>query len=160
MKDRYAVPVREVPQKEDFRLYDGFGPVGFGGYDHDSFSAALADDTGQDSIVQQQFAEEVDINTIVRRFGLTREMPSGVAGGVYGDFSGITDYESALSVIERAQEGFMVLPPDVRERFDNDPGKLIQAIHELPEGDVLELMTPSAPAAPVVPVSPVAPVVP
>lgn len=155
-----VVPMRdEVPTREDFRLFNGVGPVGAGGYDHAAFSDALRDDTGSDSIVQQGYREEVDVNTIVRRFGLTREMPSGVAGGVYGDFSGITDYESAVAVMERAHEGFMVLPPDVREKFDNDPGNLIRAIRELPEAEVLEQLQSAAPVVPVVPVGAVAPVI-
>jgi len=93
------------------RYPDGYVPVGY--------------DTGRVTIVQQQFIDEVDINTIVRRFGLTREMPSGVEGGVYGDFTGISDYESALAAVERAQEGFMTLDPEVREKFANDPGQYL-----------------------------------
>lgn len=80
---------------------------------------------GQVSLVQQHFRDEVDINTIVRRFGLTAELPAGVAGGVFGDFTDIQDYDDAMARIRRADEGFMKLPPDVRERFDNDPAKLI-----------------------------------
>lgn len=95
-------------------------------YDSGEVSAKLATDTGPETLVQQHFADEVDVNTIVRRFGLTRELPIGVAGGVYGDFSGISDYESALEQIERARAGFMALPAPVRERFNNNPGELIK----------------------------------
>lgn len=147
------------PMREDFRLAGTTGPVGFNGYDHAAFSDALGMDTGSESLVQQHYAEEVDINTIVRRFGMTREMPSGLPGGVYGDFSGITDYESAIAMIERAHEGFMTLPPDVRERFKNDPGELVRAMQELPEGEVLELLQAAPPAAPPAPTAPAAPII-
>lgn len=96
-------------------------------------SDAGAIDTGTETLVQQHLAVDADINTIVRRFGLTREMPAGVAGGVFGDFSGIYDYEDALAAVERAERGFMSLPADVRERFGNDPAQLIQLAHELPQ---------------------------
>lgn len=146
-------------EREDFRYLPGDGPVGFNGYDHRAFADTLRMDTGQDSLVQQHFRDEVDINTIVRRFGMTREMPSGIAGGVYGDFTGITDYESARATIERAREGFMILPPDVRERFGNDPSNLVRAVHELPEGEVMELLQAAAPAAPEAPIPPATPAV-
>lgn len=79
-------------------------------------------------LTQQHPKEEVDINTIVERFGLTGQMPFGVTGGFYGDFTGIEDYESALGLVEGAQERFRALPPHVREAFHNDPGELIQYV--------------------------------
>lgn len=106
-----------------------------GSRDRREMSLETGVDTGDRSLVQQHFQDEVDINTIVRRFGLTREMPSGQAGGVYGDFSGISDYESALDAIRRAESGFMKLAPEVRERFGNDPSLLVRAAGELSEED-------------------------
>lgn len=97
-------------------------------------------DTGTRTVVQQHFQDEVDVNTIVRRFGLTREMPAGVAGGVYGDFTDISDYDSALARIRRADEGFMTLPPEVRERFGNDPSLLVRAASELSEAEFVEAL--------------------
>jgi len=77
-------------------------------------------------ITQQHFADEVDIKTIVARFGLTGVLPQRVAEGVYGDFSGISDYESAVATIARTQERFMTLPAELREKFENDPGELVR----------------------------------
>jgi len=99
-------------------------------YDAKAVSDGTALHTGSETLVQQHLKDEVDINTIVRRFGLTRDMPAGAAGGVYGDFTGISDYDGALEAIRRAREGFMVLPPEVRERFGNDPGRLIRFAQE------------------------------
>lgn len=105
-------------------------------------------DTGTRTLVQQQFHDEVDINTIVRRFGLTREMPLGVGAGVYGDFSGISDYESAAARIRAADEGFLKLPPEVRERFGNDASLLVRAASELSEEDfVAKLKVEQVPPA-------------
>lgn len=91
--------------------------------------------TGSETKVQQHFAVEVDINTIMRRFGVTKEMPLGSASGVYGDFSGVTDYDSAVERVAGARRAFMALPAAVRERFENDPGVLIRRAEELPEDE-------------------------
>lgn len=80
---------------------------------------------GTESMTQQQFAEEVDINTIVRRFGLTGQLPENVRVPEYGDFTGISDYQSALNAVIAADEMFMAMPADVRAKFDNDPQKML-----------------------------------
>lgn len=133
-------------------------------YDARAVSKSVATSTGLETMVQKQFVEEVDINTIVRRFGITRQMPSGVEGGVYGDFTGITDFESAQAAVERAREGFMALSPDVRERFQNDPGLYLDYVDQLADDEIgPEVGGPARPAPPAVaepPVAPVAPIVP
>lgn len=120
-------------------------PPGLRGYDQDK----ILIDTGTVTIVQQHLRDEVDVNTIVRRFGITHEMPSGREGGVYGDFSGITDYEGVVAAVEKARSGFMSLPADVRERFGNDPGRLVEFAHQVPEQEFLAaFVTPPVVAAP------------
>lgn len=108
-------------------------PVSVGAYDSGAVSDAVGVDTGEFTLVQQHFQDEVDVNTIVRRFGLTREMPFGSTAGVYGDFTGISDYESAEARVRGARDRFMTLPPEVRERFGNDPALLVRAASELTE---------------------------
>jgi len=102
-------------------------------YDPDVVSreTALSIDEAE-SVVQQQFAEECDINTIVKRFGVTGELPNGVAMPVSGDFTGVSDFHSAMNMVRQAQEASMELPGDIRERFANDPAKVI-AFLENPE---------------------------
>lgn len=111
-------------------------------------------DTGRETFTQQQFAEEVDINTIVRRFGLSRVMPSGPSGGVYGDFTGIHDYESAVAAVERARDGFLALPPDVREQFGNDPGQYLEYVDTLGDDELGPEVGGPAPEVPVGEMSP------
>jgi len=77
------------------------------------------------TMTQQQFAQELDINSIMRRFQVTGMAPLGVPGGVYGDFTGIEDWESAVAKVEKATADFMKLPPELREQFGNSPGGLI-----------------------------------
>lgn len=109
--------------------------------DPDQLSDALASIDSGDSPVQQGFKNEVDVNTIVARFGVGRAQ-AREALGVYADFSGIYDYEDAVSRIEGAQSRFMTLPAEVRERFANDPGKLIAAANGLSEEEFAKLMDP------------------
>lgn len=122
------------------------------GYSWAEVSDLSGVDTGPETMVQQHFRDEVDVNTIVRRFGLSSDLPAAVNAGVYGDFTGIEDYASAVAAIDRAHEGFMRLPAQVREKFDNDPGRLISAAHSMSEADFLsafaEKVQDGQPAAP------------
>lgn len=127
-------------------------PPGLRGYDAKEVSVEESVHTGTETIVQQQFRDEVDINTIVRRFGVTGQMPFGADAGVYGDFTGISDYESALSMIEGSRSRFNSLPPEVRERFGNDPGRMIEFAQSVSEEEFLAGTQPSPPPVVVPPV--------
>ncbi|QXP08597.1 MAG: internal scaffolding protein [Arizlama microvirus] len=95
-------------------------------YDRDSASqtSGLACDPA-DSCTQQHHAEDADINELVRRFGLGQPMPTNLQMPQHGDFSDVTDFQTALNLIRQAEAQFMTLPPDVRDRFNHDPGRLI-----------------------------------
>jgi len=77
------------------------------------------------SLTQQQFRDETDINTIVRHFGLTGQLPQQGAFPAYGDFESILTYHDAQNVVRAAAEAFMALPADARARFQNDPQQLM-----------------------------------
>lgn len=79
---------------------------------------------------QQQFREECDINTIVRRFGITGQAPAPDRLPEYGDFSQVTDFFSAQLAVREATERFMTLPSSVRERFANDPQRLLEFVSD------------------------------
>lgn len=86
------------------------------------------------SRTSQEFAQEVDINTIVEQFGLTGKLPEGVRAPVYGDFTGISNYHDAANAIALANESFEAMPAEVRARFSNDPGKFVDfAVTATPE---------------------------
>lgn len=91
---------------------------------------AVSDETGlkceDPSLTQQHMAEECDINYIVERFGVTGQLPqSAVYTPTYGDFTGIGDYRQALDAVSQANDAFMSLPANIRERFDNDPALFV-----------------------------------
>lgn len=77
------------------------------------------------SLTVQDERDEVDINTIVQRFGLAGKLPEGVRTPVYGDFTGLRTYHDAANAIAMANESFETMPAHVRERFNNDPGAFV-----------------------------------
>lgn len=96
-------------------------------YDRDKAS----DESGLDcsvepSLTQQSFRDECDINVLVARFGLGAPLPQGMVPPVFGDFTGVDDYQSALNAIMAADERFMQMPAQVRSRFGNDPQQFVE----------------------------------
>lgn len=110
------------------------------------------------SRTKQAFKEQTDINKIIARFNktgmithLNRKAP------FYGDVSGFVDYQDALEKVAAAQELFRGMSSEVRERFDNDPAKMVAFLNNpsnLDEAIKLGMavkrpvVAPEAPAAP------------
>lgn len=90
-------------------------------YSMDDVSRETGLDCKDDSLAVQSARDETDINTIVRRFGLTGELPGDVDMPQSGDYSGVGDFHSAMNVVRKAQEEFMRVPAEIRARFNNDP---------------------------------------
>lgn len=84
----------------------------------------VSDDFGP-SLAQQAFKDEVDINSILKKYKITGRMPVSVNLPSYGDFSGVSDYRSAAEAMRRASNAFMELPAEVRKRFSNDPQEFL-----------------------------------
>lgn len=117
-------------------------------YDHDSVSreTGLVCDPKED-MTQQSFKEECDINEIVRRFGLTGQLPENVRVPVSGDFTGVSDFQTAMNAVTQAQEAFMELPANLRARFNNDPQRLMEFVADsgnIEEARKLGLVPPVA----------------
>lgn len=79
-----------------------------------------------DDYAVQDSKDECDINTIVRRFGLTGQLPIAVHAPVYQDFEGVFDYQTALNQIISAEQSFMEMPADIRKRFNHDPQAFLE----------------------------------
>lgn len=95
-------------------------------YDTDLASETTGLVTTQPSLTQQQFKDETDINNIAKQFGLTGKLPTPTYLPTFGDFSEVTDFQSALHAIQRAEASFMAMPATVRERFRNDSQKFLE----------------------------------
>lgn len=79
----------------------------------------------EDSLTQQQFKDECDINRIVQNAqrGIA---PKYLARGTpqYGDFSNVPDLPQAYEKIRKAEEAFMNLPAQLRLELNNDPAQI------------------------------------
>lgn len=94
-------------------------------YDRNEASDESGLSCPEPTLAQQNFAEEVDINTIVKRFGITGELPANVRMPTYGDFTQTIDYHTAMNAIRAADESFYAMPANIRARFDNNPAKFV-----------------------------------
>lgn len=110
--------------------------------------------TAEEDVAQQQFKNEVDMNTIVKRFGYALELNVGAAGpGEFGDFSAGVDFQAAMNRVVEAQQAFARLPAALRARFGNDPARFLDYVHSsdnVAEAVELGILDRSALAAPVV----------
>ena len=118
-------------------------------YDVDAVSNETGLECLDPTLAQQNCRDECDINYIVERFGVTGQLPPQTGPmPTYGDFTGIGDYRDALDAVMRADEAFMALPANVRERFDNDPALFVDFCSDVSnrsEAMELGLIPPSAP---------------
>lgn len=78
------------------------------------------------SLTRQEFADESDLNKIMEKYAAgIAPIPRGDRAPMFGDFSSLPDYQTSLEMIRQADDAFMQLPSKLRERFDNDPAKLL-----------------------------------
>lgn len=120
-------------------------------YDVDAVSIDTGLECKDESKAQQHQKEEADINTIVRKFIKTGELPPTFRAPQYGDFTGVTDYQSALESVRHAEESFMMLPAELRQRFDNNPEVFVEFCSDsanLDEMRKLGLVKPASEPAP------------
>lgn len=99
-------------------------------YSMDDVSRETALVCEDETKTQQQFAEECDINTIVRQFGITGEMPQNVRVPLTDEFVETMDYRSSLDKLMEADRAFMQFPAELRARFGNDPAKFVDFVSD------------------------------
>lgn len=123
-------------------------------YDMDEVSRETGLECLDPSKTVQDQTEDADINTIVRRFGLTGQLPDAVAMPQYADFEDVLDYHTAMLAVTKAQDSFMQMPAEVRARFQNDPQLFLEFCgdpgnrEEAAKLGLLELREPPKPAGP------------
>lgn len=114
-------------------------------YDTNEASDAGALECKDETRTQQHFKEEVDINTIVERFGLGGKMPDNLPAPSYGDYTNVVDFKTAMDAVAKAGESFDRLPAAVRAKFMNDPQELLDFVENeanRPEAERLGLIMP------------------
>lgn len=124
-----------------------------GNYDADKASLETGVECLDPSLAVQSQLDEADINSIVKRFGLTGELPLNKRTPLPDIFFDEVDYGECLRTVKAAEASFMSLPASVRATFENDPEQFVLFAEDsdnLPKLREWGL----APPAPVPPVAP------
>lgn len=106
-------------------------------YDRDLASLESGLECVGESLTVQSQKEESDINVIVKRFGITGQLPENVRVPTYQDFEDVFDFQSAMNAMVDAERSFNAMPADVRARFLNDPHKFVEFCTAVDEDGVL-----------------------
>lgn len=82
------------------------------------------------SLTRQEFKDEVDINVMMARFGVTDGAipPMALDPQYFGNFEDALDLRTALDRTKEAVERFEALPAEIRNRFNNDPTALFEFV--------------------------------
>lgn len=90
-------------------------------YNYARDTRSTAYESAKPSMTVQSQKDEADINVLVKRFGLTGNMPVNVRVPTYGDFTGVESYQEAMNAVIAAENSFMQMNSEVRNRFGNNP---------------------------------------
>jgi len=78
-------------------------------------------------LTKQSFKDECDINKILVKYEKTGLLEhKNRYEGKYADVTGVVDYQTALNIVQDAEEAFMSLPARVRTEFDNNPHEFLE----------------------------------
>lgn len=103
------------------------------------------------SMTKQSFKDECDINVIMKRYATTGVLPGMERMGQarYMDCSSV-DYQEAMLMVADARAQFANLPARVRDRFGNDPRRMMEFLEDernVEEARELGLVKPAEPEA-------------
>lgn len=122
-------------------------------------AAAAAIHCCDESLTQQQFKEDADINVLARRFGLEEKLTMVPAPDprAYGDVSEAPDFRTLQDRVRDAENRFMAFDPAMRRRFGNSVGAFWKWVNDKDNWDeavrlgFLARAEPSPPAPPAPP---------
>lgn len=93
------------------------------------------------SMTQQHFKDETMIDNILQKYaetGFLTDPFSPKRPIQFGDFSGVTDFQTAQNAVARATEYFESLPSHIRASFNNSPSDFLQALNDPEQRSKLE----------------------
>lgn len=82
------------------------------------------------SSAKQEFANECDINHIMRRYPVGVPLPVADLQPVFTDVSEVGSFADQLRRVDAARVAFSQLDPKIRFRFQNDPNELIEFLQD------------------------------
>ena len=87
-----------------------------------------------ESLTQQCFKDEADINVIVGRYtaetAFVDPLTQSQVQASFGDFTTIPDFHAAQNILALANEAFDALPAELRKRFNNDPAEVLYFLND------------------------------
>jgi phage internal scaffolding protein len=99
------------------------------------------DGTPHESLTQQHFKDQCDINNIIRQYDRTGLITHvAKAKAFYGDFTLVNEYQDALNLVMEAQDTFGELPAEIRAQFENDPGAFFEFVSNPQNADEMKRM--------------------
>ena len=93
------------------------------------------------SMTQQHFKDETMIDNILQKYaetGFLTDPFSPKRPIQFGDFSDVTDFQTAQNAVARATEYFESLPSRVRLSFNNSPSEFLNALNDPEQRSKLE----------------------
>ena len=82
------------------------------------------------TLTSQAMANELDINKIMDRLKKGQPVLTNTGQPWYGDVSEFSGLQDAIKKIQDAEELFMQMDAKIRERFENDPVKLMSFLED------------------------------
>lgn len=91
-----------------------------------------------ESMVQEQFADACQTDTIIRKYNMMGVNPFIAAGGSqYLDTTEIPSFVAAQNAKAKVKEYFEGLPSDIRLEFNNDPMQFAEVVSDPRNADYL-----------------------
>lgn len=92
-------------------------------YDRDEVSKNTALISDSETLTQQNFRDETDLNIMIRKYGV---LPVSEVNWKEFDATVIPqDYQQLQNMLREADQAFLDLPAEVRKAADNDPQKFL-----------------------------------
>lgn len=120
-------------------------------YDRDLVSRETGLECKDPSLADQSQRDEVDINTVIARFGITGHLPENAQLPMYAEFDRVYDRHSVMNEVIDAQTMYNQMPEAVRHlcgknfrdflQFVENPentGKLVELGLAIPRESVVE----------------------
>lgn len=100
-------------------------------------------------LTQQSAKDECDINIIVSKAKQGADLSQQMRKPIYGDFTDLPSYRESLLMVNKARDMFMSFDAEVRKRFANDPGLMLDFLNDPKNRDeAIKLGLVKAPEAP------------
>lgn len=91
-----------------------------------------------DKPAQQQFREECDINSIMKKYQKTGAIAHTNAHEASYGFASSLDYQDSINLVMKADQMFKDLPSSLRKKFGNDPENYLDFVQD--PGNINEMI--------------------